>query len=48
MKTIGGAKGENPNASPFQSRIWWWVILLFAITTLTFVMIGIITGTAGE
>ena len=43
-----GAYGENPNKSPFQSVVWWWIILVFAIITLFFVILGIINGTAGE
>ena len=39
---------ENFNASPFQSVIWHILILAFSIITLTFVMISIITDTAGE
>jgi len=41
-------KGENPNASPFKSWFWWWLVLFFAVMTLCFVMWGIIEGNAGE
>ena len=41
-------KGVNCNASPFQSTFWWCAVLIFAITTLCFVLWGIIEGNAGE
>jgi len=42
------AKGVNCNASPFQSSFWWLSVLVFALTTLSFVLWGIIEGKAGE
>lgn len=39
---------RNFNASPFQGWLWMIVILIFSAVTLTFVLISIITGTAGE
>lgn len=45
----GFGKGqENFNASPFQSVLWSVLILVFSAITLTFVMLSIINGTAGE
>jgi len=38
----------NPNASPFQHDCFWYLILVFATTTLGFVIFGILRGTAGE
>ena len=49
MKTRGLFGSENnPNNSPFQNRVFWWFILFFALATLTFVLIGIVQGNAGE
>ena len=39
---------KNPNASKFQHKGWLVLVFAFAVITLTFVMIGIVTGTAGE
>jgi amino acid permease len=42
------SKGENFNKSPFQAKLYWWLILVFATITLVFVLWGIIEGNAGE
>jgi len=43
-----GNKKENPNSSVFQSCSWLIIVIIFSITTLGFVLAGIISGTAGE
>ena len=48
-KSLYGRKEQvNPNASYFQSPFWIGLVGFFAVMTLTFVMIGIVTGEAGE
>jgi hypothetical protein len=39
---------DNPNKSPFSSKVWWYIVLLFAISTIGFVLWGIASGEAGE
>ena len=45
---IIGKTDENPNRSFFQSSIWILIVVLFSIEVISYVIIGIVQGTAGE